>query len=220
MHKNRFPTIILTLSLFAFTLTACGNDRESPAAPAAVTALPAPAQTDAAAQAPAQEAPAASTATESPLVAAGASSLATPVADSPMPTPTVEVSGVTGETSAETGAITGKILITRDGADVPVASMIVGLAEVIRDENGDPRATGYSPDNAPKGTTDDEGGFAVNEVPPGMYSLILDAVITSYQLEDPGTGETILVEIEPDQVVDIGVLRYSSLPVPGFAKQQ
>jgi hypothetical protein len=208
---------ILAMTMLALAIGGCGRDAE-PAAPAvAATAIPAPAGELAATDAPGQaEEASAAAAFDSPLVAAGASPLATPVADSPVPTPTPEVSGVSGKTSATTGAVTGRILISRDGVDIPVGEMIIGLAEIIVDDEGVARASGYSPDTAKKGTTDEAGGFAVNEVPAGLYSLILDAVITSYQLESPLNGETILIEIEPGEVTDLGVLRYNSLPVPGF----
>lgn len=206
MLKRHATSSIVILMFLTLALTACGKDK----APTASSAADQPSATSI-------PAPVAGGAAESPLLSAGDSPVATPVSESPIVTPEREVSGMTGETSGEAGAITGKILISRDGADVPVAGMIIGLAEVIRDENGNPQATGYAPDTAKKGTTHDDGGFAVNLVPPGMYSLILDAVITSYQLENPVTGETILVEVESGEVVDVGVLRYSTLPVPGFS---
>ena len=216
MYKTRSLPLILAMLLMALALTACGKDKQPANAPPA-TAAPALAQATAASEAPAQEAPAASTATESPLLAAGASPLASPVADSPIPTPTPELSGATGETTAETGAVTGKILVRKDGEEIAVANMIIGLADVIRDESGAPKASGYAPGTAKKGVTGDDGSFAVNDVPPGTYSLILDAAVSSYQLENPLTHETVLVDVESGKVFDIGVLHYDSLPLPGFA---
>ena len=93
---------------------------------------------------------------------------------------------------------------------------MIGLAEVIRGEDGVPKASGYEASMAPKATTDDYGRFVFNDLKPGLYTLILDAVVTQYQLDTVDTGETILVEIKPNEIVDIGELRYPSLPIPGF----
>ncbi len=211
MHKNRAGLVVFLSLLAVVVLAGCGRDKEATPASAAqadvATAIPAP---------PAPEAAAQASAPDSPLVATGASPLATPVAGSPMPTPTVEETGMTGEPTAATGAIVGRILISRDGVDIPVGNLTIGLADVIRDENGVPKASGYAPETPNKAATNDEGGFAINNVPVGTYSLILDAVITSYQLDDPLTAETILVDVLAGETVDIGVLRYPSLPIPGF----
>lgn len=155
----------------------------------------------------------------SPLIVSGGSPLPTPPpTGSPLPTP--GASGMVGVAGVDSGAIVGRILIAREGGDVPVAGLILGLAEVLRGEDGIARASGYAADTPNKSTTDDGGGFVVNNVPPGTYSLILDAVVTSYQLADPESGDTILVEVQPGEVVDIGVLRFDSLPLPGFAAPQ
>jgi hypothetical protein len=215
MHTKRIMTIVLAALLVALALASCGKDKETTAPAAAATAIPAPAA-GAAESAAASAASSAENATESPLLAAGESPLATPAANSPIPTPTPETSGLTGASTADTGSVSGRILVTRDGVDTPVGNVIVGLADVIRDETGAPKASGYSPDTAVKGVTDDAGGFTIDNVPVGLYSLILDAVITSYQLENPKSGETILIDVKAGENVDIGVQRYAELPLPGF----
>ncbi len=196
MRLLLFPLMVLVLALGL--LAACGGgDGEEAVAPAAE--LPADA---AVAQG------------GSPLIVAGGSPIATP--ESPLPTP--GGSGMVGVAGAETGAIVGRILVGRDAGDVPVAGLILGLADVIRGEDGVARASGYDMGSPNRTTTDNSGGFAVNNVKPGTYSLILDAVVTQYQLADPQSGETILVEVQPGEVIDVGVLRFDSLPVPGFTE--
>jgi hypothetical protein len=136
----------------------------------------------------------------------------------PTPTPTPETSGLTAQAGEDSGGLTGRILVRRSTGDVPVAGLILGLAEIIYDEEGVARASGYDPATPNRTDTDSGGGFALSDVPPGTYTLILDAVMTQYQLNDPVTGETIMVTIEPGEVVEVGVLRYDSLPVPGFTE--
>ena len=200
MRLLLFPLMVLVLALGL--LAACGGgDGEEAAAPAAE--LPADA---AVAQG------------GSPLIVAGGSPIATPPATPVSPLPLPGSSGIVGVAGADTGAIVGRILVGRDAGDVPVAGLIVGLADVIRGEDGVARASGYDMGSPNRTTTDDGGGFAVNNVAPGTYSLILDAVVTQYQLTDPQSGETILVEVQPGEVIDVGVLRFDSLPVPGFTE--
>ncbi|MGL4650144.1 MAG: hypothetical protein ACRC1H_12095 [Caldilineaceae bacterium] len=192
-----FPLLVLMLALAVLAGCGGGDDEEAAGAPAA-------------------EAPADASVAQggSPLIVSGGSPLPTP--GSPLPTP--GASGMVGVAGAETGAIVGRILVGRDTGDVPVAGLTVGLADVIRGEDGIARASGYAPDTPNRSATDDGDGFAINNVPPGTYTLILDAVITSYQLADPVSGDTILVEVQPGESVDIGVLRFETLPIPGFDK--
>ncbi len=227
MFNQRIPRIALAITV-ALTLGACGRDKapETPsasprpiaAAASAATEAPATEEPDLSVAAP--SAPAAQSDSASPLATPVAGSpLSTPSADSPMPTPKPNVSGLKGAPTSETGSVTGRVIIRRDGVDTPVAGVIVGLAELIRDESGVPRASGYSADSAKKGVTDTDGGFVVNNVVPGVYSIILDAVVTSYQLIDETTDETILVDVKAGETNDIGVHYYSSLPLPGYLSQ-
>uniref|UniRef100_A0A7C1FVY7 Carboxypeptidase regulatory-like domain-containing protein n=1 Tax=Caldilinea aerophila TaxID=133453 RepID=A0A7C1FVY7_9CHLR len=126
---------------------------------------------------------------------------------SPIPTPIV---------SENTGGLSGRIIITKAGGNVPLAGLMIGLAEVLLDEKGHPKASGYEPSNAPRTVTDDDGRFVFNHLEPGMYTIILDSAVTYYQLNDEKTGDTIVVKIHPGEIVDLGELRYSSLPIPGF----
>jgi hypothetical protein len=167
-----------------------------------------------AAAVPAAEAPADASIAQggSPLIVAGGSPLPTP--DSPLPTP--GGSGVVGVAGAETGSIVGRIIVSRETGDVPVVGLVLGLGDTITGEDGIARVSAYDMGGPNRTTTDEGGGFAVNNIPPGTYSLILDAGVAAYQLTDPDTGNTILVEVQPGEVVDVGVLRFESLPLPGY----
>jgi len=110
----------------------------------------------------------------------------------------------------------GRIILNRPEGEVSVADMIMGLAEVIRDDKGMPKASGYEPSAAPRTITDALGRFVLNNLKPGTYTLILDGVTVQYQLADEATGETIMVDVKPGEVIDLGTLRYKNLPVPGL----
>lgn len=190
-----FPLLALMLALAV--LAGCGGrDREE------------------AAGVPAAEAPVDAGIAQggSPLIVSGGSPLATP--GSPLPTP--GGSGMVGVAGIDTGAIVGRLIIGRDTGDIPVAGLTVGLADVLRGEDGIARASGYAPDTPNRTTTDAGGGFAINNIPPGTYTIVLDAVVASYQLADPVSGDVILIEVQPEESFDIGVLRFDSLPLPGY----
>jgi len=221
LHTRFSGMLILALLIVAaMTLAACGGGTEPTATPVPPTATATVAPTATTpptptAAPPTAEATKASTEVEpsqaeSPL-AAPDSPLAAPPSPltppSPAPTPV---------TSSESGGLSGQIIVTRPEGDVAVAGLIVGLAEVILGDDGLPKASGYEASVAPKATTDDYGRFVFDDLKPGMYTLILDAVVTQYQLDNPETGDTILIEIAPNAIVDLGELRYSRLPIPGF----
>lgn len=215
----RFSTIVLIaiLTVSVLVLIACDGGKDPTATPAPPTAIPTAAPT-------AIEAPPTPTveptATEAQPTAE-ASQVESPLSapDSPLapPSPLTPPSPApTPVASAEGGGLAGQIVVTRPTGDIAVAGLIVGLAEVILGDDGLPKASGYEASAAPKAITDDYGRFVFNNVKPGMYTLILDAVVTQYQLDDVGTGDTILIEIKPNAIVELGELRYPQLPIPGF----
>ena len=228
--RMRFSRMILAalLVVAALTLAACGGGEPPTATPLPATAIPTasptpmaepttpptaePATTEASGETATAEAKPEVEASqaESPL-AAPDSPLAAPPSPlaPPSPAPTPVISG-------EEGGLAGQIVVVRPTGDVAVSGLVIGLAEVILGDDGLPKASGYEASAAPKATTDDYGRFVFNNLKPGLYTLVLDAVVTQYQLDEAETGDTILVEVKADEVVELGELRYPSLPIPGF----
>lgn len=203
IHFKYKPFVLLLVAVLV--LAGCGGG--SPAAPtaAATEAAATEATATEATEAAATAAPAAGdsplAAPDSPLAAVN-SPLPTP-AESPAPTDTA-------------GSIVGRILVVKPEGEIPVANILVGLAEVIYDEEGVAKVGGYEPSRAIRVPTDAYGRFVMNNVKPGTYTLILDAVVQQYQLADEETGYTIMAEVKAGEVADLGTLNYSSLPIPGF----
>lgn len=209
-------TVALILLIVSLGLAGCGGGEEPTPVP---TVAPAPTATLTPTETPAQDTiePTSAIApsgennpVQSPLAAPNSPLSAPP---SPLTPPSLAPTPVT---SADGGGLIGRITVAKSTGDIAVAALMIGLAEVIRGEDGVPKASGYEASMAPKATTDDYGRFVFNDLKPGLYTLILDAVVTQYQLDTVDTGETILVEIKPNEIVDIGELRYPSLPIPGF----
>lgn len=146
--------------------------------------------------------------TEAP--AAEAASPLSPVA-SPLPTPT----SVPAISSSEgTGVITGRLLlILEDGRIVPVPDVVMAAAEVLTNDQGEEKVVGYDRTGSPKDQTDENGFFAIVDVPPGRYGLILDTVMTSFLLSMPDQSGDMLITIEPGTQADMGELTYDMLPL-------
>lgn len=216
---------MLLIVLLSMALAACGGKKEQPTQePAAVpptattsTESAEPAFTESAATrtvtatVPVAEA-ASPPQPESPLARASESPLAQPSV-SPLATP-VSVPRV--ETAPGTGAVTGVLLVHSDQGEVPVAGMIIAVADALTStENaGAIAAFRYRAQESPQTNTDENGMFVINNVPPGRYGLVLDLVATSYILRKPGVNEDLVITVEPDAQVDMGPLVYDQLPLP------
>lgn len=194
----------LLLILIALVVVVACSSEEPPTA----TPMPTVASAEPTATTAAQEAP------ESPL-AAPESPLNAP--ESPLAEPAAAESSAQPETSATTGALVGKLLISSEKYPMlPVSGVRVALAEVVQPDEGPPRATGYDPNSSPFAMSDAEGNFAIGNVKPGLYGIIVDSTITAVMLSNPETEESIIVEIKADEVVDVGTLQYENLPIPGY----
>ncbi len=209
--------LLLTLCL-CFVLAACSDEEPTPAPTATV---PAATATTPAAQA------------ESPLNAPGDSPLSAP-GDSPLPTPTSVTSTAATEVGAETvdvipaagppvdpkttettGAVTGRIFVHNDQGFRPIHKVIVALAAVIAGDDGIERAAGYDAAAAPRTDIRDDGTFVIDEVPPGRYGVILDAVMAQILITEPENPEnSLVITIEAGEVTDLGNLVYPSLALP------
>lgn len=213
---SRITLIAVSAGVLA-AMTACGGGDTPTATPMPPTVVPTTAPT----ATKVQPTPVIATVTPKAPPTAEPSQAESPLAapDSPLapPSPLMPPAPApTPVTAADTGGLIGQIIVTRPTGDVAVAGLVIGLAEVILGDDGLPKASGYEASAAPKTTTDDYGRFVFNNLKPGRYTLILDAVVTQYQLDNVETGDTIVIEVKPNAVLDLGELRYPKLPIPGF----
>lgn len=225
---KRLYTLFL-LVLFVAVISACGGGDEEPTpTPEPPTATPVPATPT--------EPPADPTATPEPPAESAPSALDSPLGaplesplQSPLPTPEAVIPDIPPAPEVEltdtTGSITGVIIAKgSDGNYKPVANVTIGLGELVPDDTTkEAMAAAYDPGKSLRTTTDLTGRFVLNGVEPNDigYGLILDAVINAALLSYPSGHEngngSIMLKIEPNQLVDLGELKYDSLPLYGFA---
>ena len=207
---HQLPRHLLLMLCFCLLLVACSDEEPTPeptvAAAAVATATAVPAATPTAAQPESPLPPDSPLPTPAPASAVGADALAAIPASEP----------VNPKTSATTGAVTGRIFINDEKGFRTSPGIIVGLAEVIKGDDGIEKAAGYDPTTAPAGEIRDDGSFVLDNVPPGRYGVILDAVTTSIlatEAENP--QNSLLITVEAGKVTDLSTLVYGPLPLPG-----
>ncbi len=203
---QQLPRYVLLILCLCLVLVACSDEEPTPEP---TVAAPAPTATTAPAATPTPAQP------ESPLNA-----------DSPLPTPTDAIEAaaaaipvgepINPQTSASAGAVTGRIFINNEKGFRAVSGLLVGLAEVIKGDDGVEKAAGYDPSTAPRGELRTDGAFVIDNVPPGRYGVILDAVTTSILLKEmENPDNSLVITVEADKVTDLGNMVYPSIPLPG-----
>ena len=118
------------------------------------------------------------------------------------------------KTTADTGALTGVLLLQTEDGLKPVVDIKIAIGETLSDDEGAERVVAYEPSTAPVAYTDSTGRFVFEELQSGRYGLILDIVLKSFLLYKEGTPDAILFDITAGEVTDLGRLEYSELPLP------
>ncbi len=63
------------------------------------------------------------------------------------------------------------------------------------------------PDEDPKATLrNEENEFAIVDVPPGDYGLIIHTPVSDYVVPE-GEGKALIIEMKKDEILDLGVIR-------------
>lgn len=128
--------------------------------------------------------------------------LATPTSDISAIHPTVALP------SPSSGVATvGGIILDNDTMRPPVEGVIY-LASVKEMDNGDPVVV-LDKDIDPFAIPMDNGQFMFSEVHPNEYGLILYTPDVSFLIDDPKTGESLMLDILPDQILDLGTIEVS-----------
>ncbi len=120
---------------------------------------------------------------------------------SPPPPPATSVA----PPEAGKSSIVGQVLSLSTRA--PLANIPVRLAEVYR--QGDQAAMVLDGAFSPGDITDDQGQFAIENVAPGEYVIIVGDVTAEYEVIAEPPGKARVWELASDQVLNAGVLQVS-----------
>lgn len=145
------------------------------------------------------------------------------VAKSPLPEPAQAAAPeaapvIEAQYGDDTGAVTGLLRALHNDGDVRIlVGGVIGAGELVpRDEGEGNIGVAYSPSDSPRATIADDGTFSINDLQPGEYALILDAVVTQSLMSLPDGSGDFLVTVEAGEQLDLGILEYTTLPYPGF----
>jgi len=125
----------------------------------------------------------------------------TPIKTIPSPTYTAD---------PQLGSIRGRLLRN----NVPVPDVVLDLAEVMKDNTGKDIIAGLDRTKSPNTATDSQGAFVFINVETGRYALILDIITNQFLLNNPGSEDPVIVQIEAGKEVNLGDLNFDDLPVP------
>lgn len=100
------------------------------------------------------------------------------------------------------GIVTGQLLTPGPGGDPYITSLY--LARTIEsDKAGYPPIITFSNEEELRASQDQTGKFLFESIEPGIYGLTIS---TSTIIEDPDTGEYLLVEVRAGEIIDLGVI--------------
>lgn len=202
---HQLPRYLLLIGCLCLVLVACSDEEPTPEP---TVAAPAP------------------TATTAPEATPTAAQPKSPLVESPLPTPTNAVEAtasaiplgepINPQMSATAGAVTGRIFLNNEKGFRAVSGLLIGLAEVLKGDDGIEKAAGYDPSTAPRGELRTDGAFVIDNVPVGRYGVILDAVTTSILLKEvENPDNSLIITVEANKVTDLGNLVYDNIPLPG-----
>jgi hypothetical protein len=125
---------------------------------------------------------------------------------SPTATPGPETGLQVPTPSPGLGVVTGNIVAVSPAARAFLAGDIY-LAPIIHTEGETPMPfIRLKPDKDPKATLrNEENEFAVVDVPPGEYGLIIHTPVNDYVVPE-GEGKALIIEVKADETLDLGVI--------------
>jgi len=146
------------------------------------------------------------------------SPLAPPESPLAEPAHSVEMPPLEAVYDDETGGVTGQLIFIDENGENPVPDIMLALGTMLKDDKGQSIVVSYKAATAPRTVTDEHGRFVFNEIAPETYALILDAAIASSMLAYPDREVSIVFDVVPDGLIELGALRYEELPAPGYTK--
>jgi hypothetical protein len=109
------------------------------------------------------------------------------------------------EPAADSGVVTGQLLTPGPGGS-PYIGSLYRASTISSDQEGFPPIVAFSDQTDPLGLQDQTGRFLFSDVAPGTYALVIWTPVASTVIEEPGTNEYMLFEVEAGEVTDLGVI--------------
>lgn len=122
-----------------------------------------------------------------------------PVATTPPPT---SVPVVVPTPGAETGVVTGQLL-SLDSKE-PLQQQSIYLGQMVFLTPGPGYTLHIQEKSSPHSITDNEGRFAIGDVPPGSYVLFVWTPFNASTLTDEKSGQPREIKVQAGQTIDIG----------------
>lgn len=97
----------------------------------------------------------------------------------------------------------------------PVENALLFLGVFLKNQDGVDFTAVVEPATSPKAYTDEDGNFIFQNVDTGRYTLIFDNIVAEYLLYKPGTEDYFIIEVVSSEQVDMGILDFEELPIPG-----
>ena len=112
--------------------------------------------------------------------------------------------------SDKVGTVTGKLIrVRKKDGEKPLAKAPLYLGTVLKSNQGAEGLVSLDKGTAPKTTVDAQGNFAFINVPPGRYGLMIETPIAVVLLNQPDSGNNMIVDVKGGKVVDLGELKYA-----------
>lgn len=113
--------------------------------------------------------------------------------------------------SEGTGSIGGILIrqVTEDGF-LPLTPKALYLGEVLNNSEGEMALISFDEENSPQAQLLATGVFIFNNIPPGVYGLVIDVGFAQFPLTGED-GTQILVTIEANQAIELGQI-FVTLP--------
>ncbi len=96
--------------------------------------------------------------------------------------------------------------------DKPAMVYVLYLSPTVKDNQGREIIVNFDRNISILAEPNERGQFSFVNVPPGQYGLVYDAISTSYLMSIPGKDETLLITVNGNETIDLGVLKYENPP--------
>jgi hypothetical protein len=94
----------------------------------------------------------------------------------------------------------------------PSMVFVLYLAPTVKDADGREIVVNFNREIAIPSVPDEKGNFLFVNVPPGNYGLVYDAISTSYLMTEPGKPQSLIIKVNGNETIDLGLLKYENPP--------